>query len=225
MKSTQTPAAFLAAHFLAAYEEAEKTGETIDEVARLDLLATVARQVLADVAREEERAARIPAWRVPIDGHTAIEIARMAQYQIARSSVDDVSAIEVCDYVMAATRAFEAAHLATEWNEDGAPDWLDALDAHWKAYTAANCPPWHDEDAAREREAEEMRTALRASGYHVTGFDGCVEIHNRDTGAIVLTMECHGDGTCDVENHDAGRYEAEVPIATMLTYARLMVRA
>lgn len=223
MKSNQTPAAFLAAQFLAAYEEAEKTGQTIDEVARLDILAAVARQVVADVAREADAAARVPAWRTPVDAHTAIEFARMAQQEISAGGSRACDVVEVCDYVTEAVRAFEAAHLATEWGAD--VEWMEETDTHWRAYTSANRPPWHDEDAAREREAEEMRAALRAAGYHVTGLDGCVEIRNRDTGAAIVAMECHGDGLCSVENHDAGRYEAEVPIATMLTYARLMVRA
>jgi len=165
-----------------------------------------------------------PSWRIPIDGHTAIEFARMAQMEIAQAR-ETPAAIEVCDYVMSATRAFEARYRDTEWGESYALDWMDATADHWEEYTAAHRPPWHDEDAARESEAEEMRAALRASGYHVTGMDGCVEIRNRDTGAAVLTMECHGDGTCDVENHDAQRSEHNVSIATMLTYARLMVRA
>lgn len=227
MKSNQTPAAFLAAQFLQAYEEAERTGKQIEEVARLDVLATVARQVLADVAREADAAARVPTWRYPVDAHTAIEFGRMAQSAIADMppGTEIPSVIEACDYVTACVRAFEAAHRDTQWNENGAPDWLDATADHWRAYTAAHRPPWHDEDAAREREAETFRAALRASGYLTTGMDGAVEIHDRATGGLLLTMECHGDGTCDVQNHDAGRSERNVPIATMITYARLMVRA
>jgi hypothetical protein len=225
MNPTQTPAQFLAAQFLAAYEEAEKTGKQIEEIARLDVLATVARQVLADVAQEEERAARVPAWRHAADAHTTCEIARMAEYEIARLPESaDVWTVDVCDYVTACVHAFEAAHLATEWGEEGA-DWMEETEKHWRAYTAAHRPPWRNEDAEREREAETFRAALRAAGYLATGFSGCVEIRNRDTGSAVLTMECHGDGTCDVENHDAGRSEPNVPIATVLTYARLMVRA
>jgi len=225
MKSTQTPAAFLAAQFLQAYEEAERTGKQIEEIARFDLLAVVARQVVADVAREEERAARVPAWRTPVDAHTAIELARMAQQEINAGGSRACDVVEVCDYVTACVHAFEARYRDTEWGENDAPDWMDATAEHWSEYTAAHSPPWHDEDAAREREAEAFRAELRANGYHVTGMDGCVEIRNRDTGAIVLTMECHGDGTCAVENHDAQRSERNVPIATMRTYARLMVRA
>jgi len=224
MNPTQTPAAFLASQFIAAYEEAERTGESIEEIARFDLLAVVARQVLADEERKAAADLLAPSWRNPADAATTCEFARMAQMDIVRIGAD-APVVEVCDYVISAVRAFEARYRATEWGEDGAPDWMDATEAHWSEYTAAHAPPWHDEDATREREAEEMRAALRAAGYHVTGMDGCVEIRDRDTGAAVLTMECHGDGTCNVENHDAGRYEAGVSIATMLTYARLMVRA
>ena len=223
----QTPAAFLAAQFLAAYEEAERTGEQIEEIARFDLLATVARQVVADEERRADERARIPAWRHAADAHTTCEIARMAEHAIARLPEHaDVWTVEICDYVTACVHAFEAAHLHTEWNEgEDAPDWMDATAEHWSAYTAAHRPPWDTEDMRRERDAEAMRAELRASGYRVTGMDGCVEIREPATARIILTMECHGDGTCDVENHEANRYERNVPITTMLTYARLMVRA
>jgi hypothetical protein len=224
MNRTQTPAQFLAAQFLAAYEEAERTGKQIEEIARFDLLADVARQTLAD---EENKAAAdllAPSWRNPADAPTTIEFARMAQMDVIAIGAD-APVVEVCDYVIRAVRAFEARYRNTEWGEDDAPDWMDATAEHWSEYTAAHAPPWDTDDARREREAEKTRAELRASGYHVTGMDGCVEIRNRDTGAAVVTMECHGDGTCDVENHDAQRSERNVPIATMLTYARLMVRA
>jgi hypothetical protein len=162
MNPTQTPAQFLAAQFLAAYEEAERTGESIEEIARLDVLATVARQVVADVAREEEAAARIPQWRVAADAHSTCEFARMAQMEIMKSGAD-TTVIEVCDYVTACAHAFEARYRDTEWGEDYALDWMDATADHWEEYTAAHRPPWDTDDARREREAESMRAALRAS--------------------------------------------------------------
>lgn len=223
MKSNQTPAAFLAAQFLAAYEEAEKTGQTIDEVARLDILAAVARQVVADVAREADAAARVPAWRVPADAHTTCEFARMVQMSIVSTGVPTPTVADVTDYVTTAVHAFEAEHRATNWGDD--LDWTEETEKFLARYMVTIAPPWDTDDARREREAEKMRAELRASGYNVTGIDGRVEIRDVRTGALNLAMECHGDGTCDVQNYAAHRYERNVPIATMLTYARLMVRA
>jgi hypothetical protein len=223
MNSTQTPAQFLAEQFLKAYEEAERTGEQIEEIARLDVLADVARQVVADIAREEEAAASVPAWRFPVDGHTAIELARMAQMDIAHA-LETPAAIEVCDYVMDATRAFEARYRATEWGENDAPDWMDATAEHWIEYTTAHRPPWRDnvEDARAECEAEALRVELRRLNYNVTGLDGRVEIRDTQTGETAIAMECHGDSTCRVENYAEGITETPVPIATMITYARMM---
>lgn len=222
MNSTQTPAQFFAAQFLAAYEEAERTGEQIEEIARLDLLVAVARQVVADVAREEEAAARIPQWRNPADAATTCELARMAQMEIAHA-LETPTTVDVCDYVTSAVHAFEARYRATEWGEDGA-DWMEATEAHWSEYTAAHRPPWIDdvEDARRECEAEALRVELRRLGYNVTGLDGRVEIRDTETGETALAMECHGDGTCTVENYAEDVHEDPVAIATMITYARVV---
>lgn len=224
----ETPAFFLAFQFRAAYYEAQRTGEQIEEIVRLDVLADVAAQVIADEERKASADLLAPAWRHAADAHTTCEIARMAQYAIDRmpEGAEAPSVIEICEYVTQCVHAFEAKHRATEWNEgEDAPDWTDAVDEHFSVYTAAHAPPWDTDDARRERDAESMRAALRESGYRVTGLDGCVEIRDVKTGAATLTMECRGDGTCDVRNHAAHRYERHVPIATMLTYARLMVRA
>ena len=130
----------------------------------------------------------------------------------------------MCDYVTSAVRAFEARYRATEWGEDDAPDWMDATAEHWQQYTAANRPPWIDdvEDARRECEAEALRAELRRLGYNVTGLDGRVEIRDTQTGETALALECNGDGTCAVENYAEDVHEGPVPIATMLTYARMM---
>jgi hypothetical protein len=219
----QCMAHFLASQFIKAYEEAEETGRAIEEVARLDLLVAVARQVVADVAREEEATARIPQWRIPIDGHTAIEFARMAQSEIAHA-LETPAAIEVCDYVMSATRAFEEKYRATEWGENNAPDWMEATEAFWQQYTSAQRPTWRDdvEDARAECEAEALCVELRRLGYNVTGLDGRVEIRDVETGETALAMECHGDGTCAVENYAEDVHEDPVAIATMITYARIV---
>jgi hypothetical protein len=228
MNSTplQCIAHLLASQFVKAYGEAERTGRQIEEVGRLDLLVAVARQVLSEVGREEDAAARVPAWRVAADAHTTCEFARMAQMEIMKSGAD-TTVVEVCDYVTGAVHAFEAEYRAVAWNEDGAPDWTEATETFWQQYTAAHAPPWIDdvEEARRECEAEALRTELRRLGYNVTGLDGRVEIRDTQTGALNLAMECRGDGTCDVQNYAAHRYETAVPIATMITYARLMVRA
>jgi len=223
MDTTQTPAQFLATQFLAAYEEAEKTGEQIEEIARLDILATVARQVVADEERKAAADLLAPAWRIPIDGHTAIEFARMAQSEIAKAR-ETPAAIEVCDYVMSATRAFEARYRGIEWGENNAPDWMDATAEHWIEYTAAQRPTWIDdvEDVRRECEAEALRVELRRLGYNVTGLDGRVEIRDTQTGETALAMECHGDGTCRVENYAEDVHEDPIEIATMITYARIV---
>ncbi len=225
MNSTplQCMAHLLASQFVKAYEEAEETGRQIEEIGRLDLLVAVARQTLADVAREEEEAARIPQWRFSVDGHTAIELARMAQMEIIDAR-ETPAAIEVVDYVMSATRAFEARYHATEWGENDAPDWMDATAEHWIEYTAAHRPTWRDnvEDARRECEGEALRVELRRLGYNVTGMDGCVEIRDVETHAVTIALECHGDGTADIENHTMQTIEPSASIATVLTYARLM---
>lgn len=229
----ETPAAFLARQFRAAYYEGQRTGESIEEIARLDVLADVAAQVIAD---EERKAAAdllapawsggsdgAPAWRRPADAATAIEFARMIQMAIVSTGVPTPTVADVCEYVTAAVHAFEAEYRTTEWGDD--LDWCEETEKFLARYTATIAPPWDTEDARREREAEAMRAALRVSGYNVTGLDGCVEVRDVKTGAATLTMECRGDGTCDVRNHAAHRYEKAVPIDTMITYARLMVRA
>ena len=221
MNSTKTPAQFLAAQFLAAYEEAEKTGEQIEEIARLDILAVVARQVVAD---EEKKAAAdllAPPWRNLADAPTTIEFARMAQMDIVRIGVD-APVVEVCDYVISAVRAFEARYRDTEWGEDDAPDWMDATAEHWSEYTAAHAPPWDTDDARREREAETARAALRAANYRVTGMDGRVEIRDLNTPRILLIAECQGDGECRVIT-DFGVFPARV--ADVVAIARAMVNA
>lgn len=225
MNSTplQCMAHLLASQFVAAYAKAEETGRAIDEVARFDLLVAVARQVLSEVGREEDAAARVPAWRRPADAATAIELARMAQMDIVHAR-ETPPAIDVCDYVMSATLAFEAKYRATEWGEDGAPDWMEATETFWIVYTAAYAPPWIDdvEEARAECEAEALRVELRRLGYNVTGLDGRVEVRDSETGETALAMECNGDGTCAVGNYAEDVHEGPVPIATMLTYARLM---
>lgn len=218
----ETPAAFLARQFLAAYEEAERTGEQIEEIARLDVLATVARQVVAD---EERRAAAdllAPAWRRPADAATAIEFGRMVQMAIVSTGVPTPTVADVCEYVTGAVHAFEAEYRTTEWGDD--LDWCEETEKFLVRYTAANRPPWRDdvEDARREREAEALRAALRHLGYNVTGLDGLVEIRDTQTGKTAIAMECNGDGTCNVENYAEGSADSSVPIATMLTYARMM---
>lgn len=164
-----------------------------------------------------------PAWRVAADAHTAIEFGRMAQMEII-DACDTPHVQDVCDYVTSAVYAFEAEYRAVEWTEDGAPDWTEATEAFWQQYTAAYAPPWLDdvEEAREECEAEALRTELRRLGYNVTGLDGRVEVRDTQTGEVALAMECRGDGTCDVENYAEGITETPVPIATMITYARMM---
>ena len=219
----QTPAAFLARQFLSAYEEAERTGEQIEEIARFDLLADVAAQVIADEERKAAADSLAPAWRIPADASTTCEFARMVQMSIVSTGVPTPTVADVTDYVTTAVHAFEAEHRATNWGDE--LDWCEETEKFLERYMSAIAPPWDTDDARREREAESMRATLRESGYNVTGLDGCVEIREPATARITLTLECHGDGTCDVENHEANRYERHVPIATMLTYARLMVNA
>lgn len=225
MNSTplQCIAHLLASQFIAAYAKAEETGRQIEEVGRLDLLAGVARKVLSEVASEENAAARIPQWRQAADAPTAIEFARMAQMEIVHARETPTTA-DVCDYVTAAVHAFEARYRATEWGETDAPDWTEATETFWIVYTAANRPPWMDdvEEARAECEAEALRVELRRLGYNVTGLDGRVEVRDTQTGETALALECRGDGTCDVENYAEAVHEGPVPIATMLTYARMV---
>lgn len=233
----ETAAFFLAKQFLTAYYEAERTGEQIEEIARLDVLADVARKVMddemrnlaakdLDLANEEKRAAAkllAPMWRIPADAHTTCEFARMVQMEITNAGIPTPTTADVCDYVTTAVHAFEAEYRATNWGDE--LDWCEETEKFLNRYMVTVRPPWDTDDARREREAEDMRRELRASGYLVTGMDGRVEIRERASARIVLMMECQGDGTCDVENHDANRVEKAVQIDTMLTYARLMVRA
>lgn len=164
-----------------------------------------------------------PSWRVAADAHSTIEFARMAQMEIMKSGAD-TTVVEVCDYVTQCAHAFEARYRATEWGENNAPDWMDATADHWEEYTAANRSPWADnvEEARAECEAEALRVELRRLGYSVTGMDGRVEIRDTRTGETALAMECHGEGTCRVENYAEGIVETPVAIPTMLTYARMM---
>lgn len=225
MNSTplQCIAHLLASQFVAAYAKAEETGRQIEEVGRLDLLVAVARQVLSEVGREEDAAARVPAWRVAADAHSTIEFARMAQMEIMKSGAD-TTVVEVCDYVTQCAHAFEAQYRATEWGENDALEWMDATAYHWEEYTAAHAPPWMDdvEEARRECAAEALRVELRLLGYNVTGMDGLVEIRDVETHAVMIALECHGDGTADIENHTMQTIEPSAAIATVLTYARLM---
>ena len=218
----ETPAAFLARQFLAAYEEAERTGESIEEIARLDVLATVATQVIADEVWRAAAAALAPAWRRPADVATAIEFARMIQTAILSAGVPTPTVADVCEYVTGAVHAFEARYRATVWGDD--LDWTEETEKFLASYTVTIAPPWMDdvEDARRECEGEALRVELRRLGYNVTGMDGRVEIRNTQTGETALAMECHGDGTCRVENYAEDVHEGPVPIATMLTYARMM---
>ena len=164
-----------------------------------------------------------PSWRVSADAHTAIEFARMAQMEIIDAR-ETPYVQNVCDYVTSAVHAFEAQYRAAEWGEEGTPDWTEATEAFWQQYTAAYAPPWRDdvEDARAECEAEALRVELRRLGYNVTGLDGLVEIRDTQTGEVALAMECNGDGTCAVENYAEDAHEGPVPIATMLTYARML---
>ena len=234
MNSTplQCIAHLLASQFVKAYGEAERTGRQIEEVGRLDLLVAVARQVLSEVGREEDAAlvpaGRVaaaahtaPSWRVAADAHTVCEFARMAQMEIIDAR-ETPYVHDVCDYVTQCTLRFEAIYRATVWGDD--LDWTEATEAHWSAYTAANRPPWKDgvEDARRECEAEALRAELRRLGYNVTGLDGLVEIRDVETHAVTIALECHGDGTADIENHTMQTIEPHAAIATVLTYARLM---
>ena len=164
-----------------------------------------------------------PSWRVAADAHTTCEFARMAQMEIIDAPATP-NVHDVCDYVTSAVHAFEAQYLAVAWNEDGAPDWTEATETFWQQYTAAYAPPWTDdvEEAREECEAEALRVELRRLGYNVTGLDGRVEIRDTQTGETALAMECHGDGTCNVENYAEDVHEGPVPIATMITYARIV---
>lgn len=164
-----------------------------------------------------------PAWRVAADAHTAIEFARMAQMEIVHAQETPTTS-DVCEYVTGAVHAFEARYRATEWGENDAPDWTEATETFWIVYTAANRSPWIDdvEEARAECEAEALRAELRRLGYNVTGLDGRVEIRDTQTNEVALAMECHGDSTCNVENYAEAVHEGPVPIATMLTYARMM---
>lgn len=216
----QTPAAFLAAQFLAAYEEAERTGEQIEEIARFDLLADVARQVVAD---EEKRAAAdplAPTWRHAADAHTAIEFARMVQMSIVSTGVRTPTVADVTDYVTTAVHAFEAEYRTTVWGDD--LDWTEETEKFLERYMSAIAPPWDTDDARREREAEKTRAALRTVNYRVTGLGGIVEIRDRNTPRILLTAECHGNGDCRVCT-DFGTFPARV--ADLIAIARAMVNA
>lgn len=162
-----------------------------------------------------------PAWRVAADAPTAIEFARMIQMQIIDAR-ETPTVADVCEYVTGAVHAFEARYRATVWGDD--LDWTEETEKFLASYTATIAPPWMDdvEDARRECEAEALRTELRRLGYNVTGLDGRVEIRDTQTGETALAMECHGDGTCRVENYAEDVHEGPVPIATMLTYARIV---
>ena len=164
-----------------------------------------------------------PSWRVAADAHTAIEFARMAQMEII-DACETPTVANICKYITSAVHAFEAEYRAVDWNEDGAPDWTEATETFWQQYRAAYVFFWIDDvkDAHREREAKALRVELRRLRYSVTGLDGRVEIRDAETGKTAIAMECNGDGTCNVENYAEGSAEGSVPIATMLTYARIV---
>lgn len=216
----ETAAFFLATQFRAAYYEAERTGEQIEEIARLDVLAEVAAQVIAD---EEKKAAAdllAPAWRIPADASTTCEFARMIQMAIVSTGVPTPTVADVCDYVTAAVHAFEAEYRTTKWGDD--LDWTEETEKFLARHTATIAPPWDTEDARREREAEATRTALRAVNYRVTGMDGRVEIRDLNSPRILLIAECQGDGECRVVT-EFGTFPARV--ADLIAIARAMVNA